>query len=186
MSKPELTKLMIADTLKTLVLTIHIDKITIHDIVEACGINRKTFYYHFQDKQSLISWIFNEDFAKYDDESTNGEILKSIVTHMYDNKAFYVPAILSEVQNNLRAHIFALAQDRCLKEIKVILGTRQMSEHNCYFLANYFANAVVGSIIQWAQEGMKSNPTELNMDIAPITSDCMKLVINQYASPLES
>ena len=35
-----------------------VDKITVKDIVEDCGINRNTFYYHFHDKYHLIAWIF--------------------------------------------------------------------------------------------------------------------------------
>lgn len=181
MSKPELTKTLIAETLKTLVIKTPIDKITIQDIVKASGINRKTFYYHFHDKQNLIYWIFDEDLAKLEHETDNGELLKNIVFFMYENKAFYVPALLSEVQNNLKTLIFKMAYERWLKEIKSLLETRQMSEHNTIFIANYFANAVVGTIIQWAQDGMKASPTELDIDIAPLTSDCIKFVLNRYA-----
>jgi len=181
MAKPELTKKMIADTLKTLTLKSPIDKITIHDIVVACGINRATFYYHFSDKQSLIYWIFNEEFFKYNDYPNNGELLKSIVSHMYSNKDFYIPVLLSEVQNNLRHHLFKLAHELCLIEVNTLLGSRQMSEHTRNFIANYFANAVIGCIIQWAQDGMKINPTKLDLDIVPITTECMKLIIDHNA-----
>lgn len=180
MSKPELTKKMIADTLKTLVLKTSIDKITINDIIETSCINRTTFYYHFHDKQSLICWIFNEDFNKYNHGTESGELLIKIVTHMYKEKAFYVPALLSEVQNNLRTHIYTLAYDRCMMDIRDHLGTRRISDHSTNFIANYFANAVIGSIVQWARDGMIINPSDLELDIAPITNDCIKLVIDRY------
>lgn len=181
MSKPELTKLLIAETLKTLVLKTPLDKITIQDIVKACGINRKTFYYHFHDKQNLIYWIFDEDLDKLGHEPDNGELLKSIVLFMYDHKSFYMPALLSEEQNNLKILIYKMAYERCLIEIVSLLDTRHMEEHNTIFIANYFANAVAGSIIQWAHDGMKASPAELDVDIAPITSECIKLIINKYA-----
>ena len=38
-----------------------LNKITIKDIVEACGINRNTFYYHFQDVPDLIEAIVKEE-----------------------------------------------------------------------------------------------------------------------------
>ncbi|MGL4283076.1 hypothetical protein [Eubacterium aggregans] len=28
------------------------------DLAECCGVNRKTFYYHFKDIYDLIDWIF--------------------------------------------------------------------------------------------------------------------------------
>lgn len=36
-----------------------LDKITIQDIANKCGINRNTFYYHFDDIYSLIESVFN-------------------------------------------------------------------------------------------------------------------------------
>ena len=38
-----------------------VDKITVKDIVEDCGINRNTFYYHFSDLPSLVEAIIRED-----------------------------------------------------------------------------------------------------------------------------
>ena len=37
-----------------------LNKITVKDIVEVCGINRNTFYYHFEDIPSLIEAIVKE------------------------------------------------------------------------------------------------------------------------------
>ena len=36
-----------------------LDKITIKDIVDDCGISRNTFYYHFQDITALLEHILN-------------------------------------------------------------------------------------------------------------------------------
>ena len=36
-------------------------KIAIGDITAACGLNRQTFYYHFQDKYELLDWIYYEE-----------------------------------------------------------------------------------------------------------------------------
>lgn len=33
-------------------------KISVGDICEDCGMNRKSFYYHFRDKYDLVNWIF--------------------------------------------------------------------------------------------------------------------------------
>lgn len=34
----------------------NVDKITVKDVVEECGISRQTFYYHFQDITDVIAW----------------------------------------------------------------------------------------------------------------------------------
>lgn len=38
-----------------------LSQITVRDIVDACGVNRNTFYYYFQDIPQLIETIINED-----------------------------------------------------------------------------------------------------------------------------
>ena len=35
------------------------DKITVTDLVDKCGVSRQTFYYHFDDIHSMISWAFD-------------------------------------------------------------------------------------------------------------------------------
>lgn len=34
------------------------DKITVKDLVTACGISRQTFYYHFQNILEVVEWSF--------------------------------------------------------------------------------------------------------------------------------
>lgn len=59
-----LTKRALEASLKKLLLEKPLDKITISDIADECGMNRMTFYYHFQDIYDLIAWSFAEDAEK--------------------------------------------------------------------------------------------------------------------------
>lgn len=58
------TKRALAMSLKHIMAKKPLSKITIADITEDCGINRMTFYYHFQDIFDLIDWICQEEGAK--------------------------------------------------------------------------------------------------------------------------
>ena len=51
-------------SLKKLLLEKPLNKITINDITEDCGVNRMTFYYHFKDIYDLVDWILTEDAVK--------------------------------------------------------------------------------------------------------------------------
>lgn len=53
-------KSMIAQTLAEMIKTKNIDKITVKDLVETCGISRQTFYYHFQDLPEVIEWCADQ------------------------------------------------------------------------------------------------------------------------------
>ena len=52
----QFTKRALEDSLKHLLLQKPLNKITINDIAEDCGINRMTFYYHFKDIYDLVEW----------------------------------------------------------------------------------------------------------------------------------
>ena len=41
------------------------EKIRIADICKRCGMNRKSFYYHFKDKYDLLNWIFDTEFISF-------------------------------------------------------------------------------------------------------------------------
>ena len=58
------TKRALEASLKKLLLEKPLNKITINDITEDCGVNRMTFYYHFKDIYDLVDWILVEDAAK--------------------------------------------------------------------------------------------------------------------------
>jgi len=45
----DITKNALANSLTELMAATPLDKITVRMLVENCGLNRQTFYYHFQD-----------------------------------------------------------------------------------------------------------------------------------------
>ena len=55
------TKLALEAALKKQLLHKPIDKITINDLTEECGISRMAFYYHFKDIYDLVEWCCVED-----------------------------------------------------------------------------------------------------------------------------
>ena len=50
-----LTEKALAASLKKLLEKKTLDKITVKDITDDCGVNRQTFYYHFHDVFDLVS-----------------------------------------------------------------------------------------------------------------------------------
>lgn len=66
---PVQVKPMIAEAFVRLSKQKNIDKITVKDLVEACGISRQTFYYHFQDILEVIEWSIEQAFSKLLEQS---------------------------------------------------------------------------------------------------------------------
>ena len=62
MADSNITKRALAAALKELMEQKPFSKINVAEICEKCGMNRKSFYYHFKDKYDLVNWIFDMDF----------------------------------------------------------------------------------------------------------------------------
>ena len=54
------TKEIIAKTFTELLDEKPMSKITVKDIVERCGVNRNTFYYHFKDIPDVVEFILKK------------------------------------------------------------------------------------------------------------------------------
>ena len=95
------TKKAIAASLKQLLARKPLSKITIADIAEDCGINRMTFYYHFQDIYDLIAWICQEEGGRalegHKDYRTWQEGFAALCRTVVDNRAF-VEGVYRSVQ----------------------------------------------------------------------------------------
>jgi len=55
------TKMALAAALKAQMRQKPLKKITVSDLVADCGMNRKTFYYHFEDVYALLRWMLEQE-----------------------------------------------------------------------------------------------------------------------------
>ena len=55
------TKRTLAASLKGFMEKKPLSKITVSEIIADCGMNRKTFYYHFDDIYDLLKWMLEEE-----------------------------------------------------------------------------------------------------------------------------
>ena len=56
----ENAKYKLSDSVKKCMKTTPVDRITVKDIAEGCGLTRQTFYRNFKDKYDLINWYFDK------------------------------------------------------------------------------------------------------------------------------
>lgn len=85
--KKKTTKNILAESFLELAEKKPINKITIADIVNNCGVTQPTFYRHFKDKYDMIAWIYareaGNNIAKI---GTNGYVWKDT---FLDGMRFY-------------------------------------------------------------------------------------------------
>ncbi len=160
MANSNITKKALAQSLKELGAVKILDKITVADITDRCGVNRQTFYYHFNDKYELLSWIYNQDLFIPLTEDLRVEKLVELFKYMKQQKSFFMNTIKSS--NNF----FAEYSNRIFAELfkKAIIDLdlySRLSEKEQDIYARFFAYGLTGVIVDWALKGMKEKEDEL-------------------------
>ncbi len=99
----ELTKRLIANSFKELLMQLSFDKITIKMITDHANVIRPTFYNHFHDKYELVEWILQDEILTKGEalllEGRGGEGIKTILTGFYADKEYYRKAFDINGQN---------------------------------------------------------------------------------------
>ena len=96
--KRKTTKELLAESFQELALEKRIDKITISEITNNCGMSQPTFYHHFKDKYDLIVWIYttrvSEVMGRIDDKSYLWkDTLLDGARYYYENREFIKNAL---------------------------------------------------------------------------------------------
>ena len=60
----QFTKKAIVESFISLLNQKPLDKITVKEIVDDCGINRNTFYYHFEDIRALLAFVIDAEVER--------------------------------------------------------------------------------------------------------------------------
>lgn len=77
---PSFTKKAIKEAFIKLLEQYPLKQISVKDIVEECGINRNSFYYHFADIPSLINEIMVENADRIIEEYAGADSLEKCLT----------------------------------------------------------------------------------------------------------
>lgn len=156
------TKRALEASLKNLLLQKPLDKITINDIAEDCGISRMTFYYHFKDIYDLIEWSCAEDSAKalagkktYD---TWQEGFLQVFEAVRANKPFIMNVYRSVSREQVENYLYKVTYDLLLHVVNEAAKDMRVSEADKAFIANFYKYAFVGLMLDWIKGNMKEDP----------------------------
>lgn len=158
----QITKYALEASLKNLLLQKPLDKITINDIAEDCGINRMTFYYHFKDIYDLIEWSCMEESKKalagkktYD---TWQQGFLQIFEAVRDNKPFIINVYRSVSREHVETYLYKITYDLLINVVNEKAKDMAVADEAKAFIANYYKYAFVGLMLDWINNDMKEDP----------------------------
>lgn len=156
-------KYRLADAMKQCMKTAPVEKITVKEIVEACGITRQTFYRNFKDKYDLINWYFDkillESFEHMGEGETIYEGLVNKFCYIRQEKMFFRVAFKNDDQNCLRDHDFQLILQFYTEKIEQ--NTQRQISDRVRFLLEMYCHGSIYMTVQWLLGQWKGTPEEL-------------------------
>lgn len=158
MANSNVTKRVLANSLKELVQEIPLEKITIADICASSGMNRKSFYYHFRDKYDLLKYIFQSEFMQHHpfDTPSRGESFYQLCQYLYENRDVY-RHIFRPHQHN---YFLLYFQETIKQAVTHDLMELQENTNNDFYVY-FMTDGLTGAIQRWITHHNPMAPEEM-------------------------
>lgn len=100
------TKLGICAVLKGLMAQKPLNKITVAEVMKACGMARQHFYYHFEDINDAVRWMFENEAVAFLRRQEGAVLwqdgLRQLFQYIQDNRAVCLCALNSLGRDHLK------------------------------------------------------------------------------------
>lgn len=164
------TKQALAAALKRLMAQKPVEKITIQELAELCGMKRQNFYYHFEDIYDLMRWMFQEEamslLQKREGALLWQEGILQLFQYLEDNRAVCLCAMRSLGRDGIKrlfsGEIYSIIQGTIVQMADEIgYGEENVPPGWIELLTHYFVVSLAGMMESWLLGEVEQSPREL-------------------------
>lgn len=181
------TKQAIKASLMKLLNERPLNKISVRDIVEDCGINRNSFYYHFQDIPSLLNEIVTDEtealIREYPSISSLDECFRAAFQFALENKQ-----AVMHLYHSVNREVFTQsALKRCEYAVSSYIATAYPNERLCesdkQIVLRFLKCQLFGMCIDWMERGMTDDAYDDLHRMLELVHDLPELIVRRSADP---
>ena len=156
---PNQTKEVIIRALVELLAEKPVERVTVRDIVERCGVNRNTFYYHFQDIPDAMDYAMRRELRRIIDEDpasgTVTEALLAVLQYLEDHRKQML-----HIYRSVRRETFIRFVQDMIAYVIDRLGEHldeemTIGEKDLEAVKYLLRCAIFGILLDWMESGMK-------------------------------
>lgn len=138
-----------------------LDKISVVDVAEHCGINRNTFYYYYCDIYALIRELMETVAAQMiavglSDRNWT-EIARQVTCFMREHRRAVNHLFHSSQRELLEDHTYEVTYAVTESLVRRTADGLPVSEEDLRTVTLYFTSALLGMISRWLRVGMKDD-----------------------------
>lgn len=168
------TKNALAGSLKRFMTKKPLGKITVSEIIADCNVNRKTFYYHFEDIYALLKWMLEQEAI---------EVVKNFDLLIdYEDAIRFVIGYVKENAHILNCAYGSMGRDELKRFfyndfVSLIKNVVNDTEERCgfsvtddfkSFICDFLTEATAGMLVNGFKEKSKLQQSDVICDITVI------------------
>lgn len=184
------TKAAIVDSFSELLNERPLSKITVKDIVERCGINRNTFYYHFRDIPSLVEETIKDWMDHIIQMYGKLGSPMDCIAPMAQYASAHRSAIL-HIYRSVQREVFLSHLDRIVlhvvrqyvEEVTADWLSPSVHQAEIELLIKYYKCTFVGGILDWLDCGMEYDLLASTTKICELLSGSGKQALLKCVDP---
>ena len=180
----QVTKRALVASLKNQLLKKPLDKVTISDITDDCGISRMTFYYHFKDIYDLVEWSCLEDARKALEEKKTYDTWQQgflqIFEAVRDNKPFIMNVYHCVHREQVEKYLEPLVDSLLMGVIEEESRNITVRQEDKAFIAQVYAYIFIGLMLDWIKDDMREDPQQLVDRLAKLIKGSMAEGLSRF------
>ena len=155
------TKEIIARTFTELLDEKPMSKITVKDIVERCGVNRNTFYYHFRDIPDVVEFILKkkwDEILEAPQERTSiTECVEEMAALIRENRKIMLNVYRSVKRDTFLIYLNDVASYIVTEYFNKNVHKFHLNEKEIQMLIKYYKCVFVGILMEWLDHGLEDD-----------------------------
>lgn len=157
----DFTSKAIKNTFISLIEERPLSEITVKDIVEKCGINRNSFYYHYHDIPSLIEEIIKEEaeviISKYPSVSSIVECFDAMTEFASHRERAIMHIFRSVNREAFERNLMQVSEYFVTNYVNTVLVDGTISEADIKTIITYYKSVCFGLVMEWLNNGMSTD-----------------------------
>lgn len=166
----EQTKHALGQALKELMTQKPLNKISIHDITDRCGMYRQNFYYHFEDVYDLLRWLLQQEavslLRQHEGAMLWQEGLLQLFRYLEENRDFCCSVLRSvgreHIMRFVEGDIYEIIR-RTVDQLCAEIGAERFLDSSLDpdMLTRFYVIAMAGIMENWLMGRIERTPEEL-------------------------
>lgn len=186
------TKQALSTAFKELLKRKSFSKITVSELIRECNVNRKTFYYHFEDIYALLKWTLEQEtfeVVKQFDFTTNCQDAFLYVMEYIEQNSFFLNCIYDSLgRDQMKRFLYQDLVgiiDSVVRTSEQEAGA-QLPDNLHGFLTEFYTEGIAGMLINTFQENHAMHRDELINCFSLIVRSSIPATVRQALIPHSS